>query len=300
MPELPEVETIRTSLIPDVLGEVVEAISLGVFTGVIGDMPPEMFSAATVGRRIIAVDRRGKYLALRLDDDSALLIHLRMTGQLLLKDRRDPAIRFEHLALHLGGGRDLRFADQRKFGRVLHCQSASIDHLDRRLGPEPLSRTFTAQRLATVLARRTGKIKNVLLDQTVVAGLGNIYVDEALFRARLHPLQPAQSLAMPEIRELHRAIRSVLRQGIAHRGTTFSSYRDALGEDGGNQRHLRVYGRGGRGEPCDRCATPLRRLVVGGRGTHICSRCQPMIRIDDDRCPDARSPQSSNRGPLKR
>ncbi len=276
MPELPEVETVRATLAPAVLGHVIKEVRVGSFTGVIGDMPPAMFSAATVGRTIVGIGRRGKYLVIRLSDDTAIIVHLRMTGQLLVQRATEPPVRFQHLALGLDGGPEIRFADQRKFGRVLHVPSDVVDRLDRRLGPEPLAATFTARRLALSLSRRAGKIKNVLLDQTVVAGLGNIYVDEALFRARLHPLRPAQSLSMPEVQALHRAIRSVLRQGLTHRGTTFSSYRDAYGEGGGNQRHLSVYGRGARREPCDICGAPLERLVVGGRGTHICPSCQTL------------------------
>ena len=276
MPELPEVEMVRRTLAPAVVGHVIEEVRVGSFTGVIGDMPPAMFSAATVGQTIAGIGRRGKYLVIHLSDDTAIIVHLRMTGQLLVHQAADPPARFQHLAVGLDGGAEIRFADQRKFGRVLHVSTELVDRLDRRLGPEPLAASFTARRLAASLSRRPGKIKNVLLDQTVVAGLGNIYVDEALFRARLHPLRSAQLLSMPEVQTLHRAIRSVLRQGLTHRGTTFSSYRDANGEGGGNQRHLSVYGRGGRGEPCDACGAPLERLVVGGRGTHICPNCQTL------------------------
>lgn len=281
MPELPEVETLRRTLAPELVDRSIEDVLLGSFTGVIGDVLPAQFRAGIIGQRITNLDRRGKYLIMKLSDDTAVVVHLRMTGQFLLRERADPAIRFEHLTLRLDNGRDLRFADQRKFGRVLHVRPDYATQLDQRLGPEPLAPTFTAEILTSRLASRPGKIKNVLLDQRLVAGLGNIYVDEALFRAGLHPLREARSLSVQEVARLHRAIRGVLRQALTNRGTTFSSYRDANGRQGGNQRYLSVYGRGAHGAPCDRCGGPLERLVVGGRGTHVCPVCQPVATGED-------------------
>jgi formamidopyrimidine-DNA glycosylase len=158
----------------------------------------------------------------------------------------------------------------------LHVLPADVEALDRRLGPEPLSPAFTAETLSAALARRPGKLKNVLLDQRLVAGLGNIYVDEALFRARLHPERSANTLTADEARRLHRAIRAVLRESLEHRGTTFSSFQDANGEAGAYGAALTVYGRGGRGR-CPRCGSPLAKIVVGGRGTHFCPACQPLV-----------------------
>jgi formamidopyrimidine-DNA glycosylase len=274
MPELPEVETVRRSLEPEVVGRTIQGVRLQAFPGVIGEHSPEAFAALVVGRGITAIRRRAKYLFLDLDDGAAVMVHLRMTGRLLLVDRAAPPVRFEHLALELDDGRDLRFADQRKFGRVLVVLPADADALHRRFGPEPLAPAFTAAVLRQRLATRTGRLKSVLLDQRLIAGLGNIYVDEALFQARLHPNRPANTLTEVESRRLHRAIRDVLRQGLANRGTTFSSFQDARGAEGENQAHLRVYGRGTRGQPCLRCGGPVQRIVVGGRGTHFCPRCQ--------------------------
>jgi len=242
-------------------------------------MGPEGVDAAgsrLVGRRIVGVRRRGKYLLFDLDDGAHLLVHLRMTGRLVVAGRDDPPLRFEHLALLLDDGRDLRFCDQRKFGRVLHLLPADARALDRRIGPEPLAPAFTAARLAAALRRRRGKLKAALLDQGLVAGLGNIYVDEALFRARLHPERRPDSLHPDEVARLHRAIRAVLREGIANRGTTFASFRDGYGAAGDNQANLRVYGRGRRGEPCPRCGRPLSVAVVAGRSSHFCGHCQPL------------------------
>jgi formamidopyrimidine-DNA glycosylase len=282
MPELPEVETVRRGLKPHLVGRSIAAVQVDDFAGVVGDEDPTVIAGRLVGRRIDALRRRGKYLIADLDDGSALLIHLRMTGSLVLTGHATPPLRFQRLAIQLDNGNDLRFSDQRKFGRVLHVRDNEVRALDRRLGPEPLDARFTANELAVRLRRRGGPIKSVLLDQSLVAGLGNIYVDEALFRAGLHPLRRATELSAPEVRRLHRAIRTVLREGLDNRGTSFSSFRDGLGQAGDNQNNLRVYGRGRTGGPCPRCGSPLVRLVVGGRGSHVCPRCQPESAITGD------------------
>ncbi|MFM9108164.1 MAG: bifunctional DNA-formamidopyrimidine glycosylase/DNA-(apurinic or apyrimidinic site) lyase [Chloroflexota bacterium] len=272
MPELPEVETVRRSLVGPLSGRRILALRVTDFPGVIGDEPVLQVAARLAGRVFTRARRRAKYLLLDLDDGSALMVHLRMTGHLEVVPSGAPALRFERLAIVLDDGHDLRFADQRKFGRVLALTAAEVRRLERRFGPEPLGPRFTAGWLETALARRPGKLKSVLLDQEVVAGLGNIYADEALFRSRLHPERPASGLSRKEIASLHRAIRAVLREGVDRRGTTFSSYRDAAGAEGENQFNLRVYGRGGR-ESCPRCGWPLQRSVVGGRGPSPGPRC---------------------------
>ena len=277
MPELPEVETVRRSLLDLVIGRRIVGVRAGSFPGVMGVEGVEATTRRIVGRGITGVRRRAKYLLLDLDDGTSLMVHLRMTGRLVAASRETPPLRFEHLAIELDDGRDLRFADQRKFGRVVHLLPTDVERLEGRLGPEPLARRFTAATLAAALEPRPGRLKSVLLDQRLVAGLGNIYVDEALFRARLHPERTANRLSEQEVRRLHRAIRAVLREGVTYRGTTFSSFQDASGEAGGNQRNLRVYGRGGR-EGCPRCGGGLERIVVGGRGTSFCPRCQ---RVDE-------------------
>ena len=274
MPELPEVETVRRTLAPLVVGRMIVGARFGVFAGVVGTLTPDEFTARITGQRIEAVGRRAKYLFLALENGAFLMVHLRMTGQLVVADRHDSVLRFEHLAIELTEGRDLRFADQRKFGRVLLATAAEVAALNHRLGPEPLAPAFSAGALGQLLTRRPGRLKSVLLDQRVVAGLGNIYVDEALFRARLHPERAANGLTPHEVRRLHHALQTSLRQGIANRGTTFSSFHDAAGDAGGNQHHLLVYGRGRAGLPCVRCHRPLVRSVVGGRGTSSCPRCQ--------------------------
>ncbi len=273
MPELPEVETVRASLEPLVVGRRVVAVRVVDFPGVVGDDGPDLFAAKTVGRVVVAARRRGKYLLLDLDDDTALMVHLRMTGQLVVRPADAPPLRFEHLVIALDDGHDIRFADQRKFGRVVHVDDDGSDHLRGRLGVEPLSSAFTVARLEALLARRPGKVKSVLLDQRLVAGLGNIYVDEALFRARLHPERAANSLDLDEIARLRRAVRAVLNEALARRGTSYQSFRDATGSEGQNQANLRVYGRHRDGR-CPRCGGEIVRIVVGGRGTHYCPHCQ--------------------------
>jgi formamidopyrimidine-DNA glycosylase len=275
MPELPEVETIRRTLEPLISGRRIAGLSIRDFPGVIGDLAPEMAGALISGRRVVEIERRGKYLIILLDDGTGIEIHLRMTGQVEVLPRGAPPQRFEHLAIHFLDGDDLRYSDQRKFGRVLIRVSDPVSYLRDKLGPEPLTRQFTASRLAAALAGRRLPIKSALLNQRIVAGIGNIYADEALFHARLHPLRPSGGLSSDEIVVLRNEIRRVLRAAIERRGTTFSSYRDATGREGENQERLAVYGRGRSGEPCSRCGHALSFLVIGGRTSHYCPSCQP-------------------------
>jgi formamidopyrimidine-DNA glycosylase len=276
MPELPEVETVRASLVDRVRGRRIVELRTGAFEGVLGPLGVDATRAGVLGRTILDVARRGKYLVVALDDGTGLLIHLRMTGRLQLEPGGRPPLRFEHLAILLDNGDELRYADQRKFGRVLHVTPETIASLDGKLGPEPLDEGFTSGWIADRMRRRTGRLKSVLLDQRVVAGLGNIYADEALFRAGLHPERKASSLGAEEVERLHAAIVDVLREGIDNRGTTFSSFADGHGASGTNQQYLHVYGRGRSGSPCTRCGQPLSVVVVGGRSSHHCGSCQPI------------------------
>jgi formamidopyrimidine-DNA glycosylase len=276
MPELPEVETVRRSLLPSLVGRTITGVEMRDFPGVIGQLEPETFAGLVSGRQITDIRRRGKYLLIDLDDESGLIVHLRMTGNLTVLPAGHEPVRFEHIALLLDDGRSLRFSDQRKFGRIEYRSPENRDPLKSKLGPEPLEREFTADYLGGKLKGRTASIKALILDQRIIAGVGNIYADEALFRSRIHPLTPGGELTREQISSVVRSIKAVLRSGIEHRGTTFSSYRDANGEAGGNQFQLRVYGRGRRGEPCPRCGRPLVTLVAGGRTSHVCPHCQPL------------------------
>jgi formamidopyrimidine-DNA glycosylase len=275
MPELPEVETIRRSLLAHVQGRTITRVKFGNFAGVISGTDPDTFAALITGRSVAGIRRRGKYLLVDLDDESGFIVHLRMTGNLSISRAADEPVRFEQVAMVLDNGYSMRFSDQRKFGRIEYRPADRFRPLENKLGPEPLESRFTAGYLAGRLRGRTAPIKALILDQRMIAGIGNIYADEALFRSRIHPLVPGGMLSESQIRSLVRSIRSILRDAIEHRGTTFSSYRDADGAMGSNQFRLSVYGKGRRGEPCLRCSSPLAAITVGGRTSHYCPRCQP-------------------------
>jgi len=275
MPELPEVETVRRILHPAVVGRTITGVTLGDFAGVLETTLEAVDPAALlVGRTIQGTARRGKYLFLHLDQELAIIIHLRMTGRLLIVPTAQSPVRFEHLAIHLDSGRDLRFGDQRKFGRVTIVRTEDIARLDARLGPEPSASNLNGTMFQARLARRPGPIKNALLDQSLIAGLGNIYVDEALYRCRIHPRQPANTLTANDTTRLIRAIRHVLNASLVNQGTTFSTFENPYGESGSNGRYLRAYGQTKSAGRCHRCGTPFARIVVAGRGTTYCPVCQ--------------------------
>jgi formamidopyrimidine-DNA glycosylase len=229
--------------------------------------------AALRDRRVVAIDRRGKYLLIELEEDGWLVIHRKMSGNLLLRQRGDPAEPHTHLEVEFDDGRLLRFVDPRKFGRVYLFRSSDQLHtfLNEHLGPDSLI-DLNEGVLAAMLHGRKGRIKSLLLDQAFLAGVGNLYADEALWEARLHPLRSADSLTTGDVRRLARAIKQVLTLGIERRGTSFSSYRDADGIPGENQSFLNVYGR--ESEPCSRCGRPISRILIGQRSSYFCPRCQ--------------------------
>ena len=269
MPELPEVETIRTELAPRLTGRALARVEI---LDPRLTRPIDLFEVAEEleGDRVVAVERRGKYLVLRLESGLALLVHLRMTGGFVF----EPASH-ERAILELDDGTRLAYRDVRRFGTWLVLEDVELDpYLAAKNGPEPLGPRFTADWLAARLAVRRAPVKAVLLDQRVVAGLGNIYADEALWRARVNPLRPAESLTQEEVRRLHRAIRDALRLGIRRRGSTLSTYARPDGSAGSMQEEFRAYGRDGL--PCPRCRTPIAKARVGGRGSWFCPRCQPL------------------------
>ena len=234
---------------------------------------PELVAAELRGERVEGVERRGKYLIVRFESGRVLLIHLRMTGSFRVAASGsladDPHRR---AVLRLDNGSDVAYRDVRRFGTWELLEPGDLaPYLARRLGPEPLGR-LSSQRLGDRLRGRRTSLKAALLDQRTVAGLGNIYVDEALWYARLAPLRRAESLDSDELKRLHRAIRRALRLGIERQGASLRDYAQPDGESGGMQHEFRVYGR--EGEPCDRCGTPVAKTRVAGRGTHYCPRCQ--------------------------
>ncbi len=295
MPELPEVETVARDLQRRVAGAVITDVDVRWDRTVRHPEPPERFVAELRGAAIQRVGRRAKSVLLHLADGRVMTVALRMTGALIVAPSGTPDDPYARVVFHLADGRQLRFRDVRKFGRIglwegggLRRRAAApgttrravresiepyrVGDVFARHGPEPLARSFTAGRFGARLRGRTGRLKSLLLDQSLLAGVGNIYADEALWRARLHPLRTADSLSETEVRRLHRAVRSVLRQGIANRGSSISDYVGADGEPGDNAEQLAVYRR--TGEPCLRCGREITRIVVGQRSTHFCSRCQ--------------------------
>lgn len=274
MPELPEVETVRRSLATALTGRRIAEVTRISWERTIAEPAPDLFRDLLRDRLIAGVDRRAKYLIIRLDRDEALVVHLRMTGRLTIEDDRAEPDAHTHVVLRLEGGGQLFFHDTRKFGRLWLLDAEGLAVLHQRLGPEPLDEALTVVEFRALLQRRTGRLKPLLLDQKVIAGLGNIYVDEALWLARLHPLRTVPSLQDQELDRLYHAIRSVLSSAVERRGTSFSDYRDGYGQPGDNQHFLQVYDRAG--QPCSRCGTLIERTVVAQRGTHLCPTCQPL------------------------
>jgi formamidopyrimidine-DNA glycosylase len=273
VPELPEVETTARGLRASIIGRRIEGAGAMDWPAMLPNAVPEEIDGVASGRTIESVERRGKYLLLGLSDDQWLAIHRKMSGNLVLHDQDVSPERHTHFSLTLDEGTRLDLVDPRKFGRVYLFRSSTelASFLESRLGPEPLEGLTTA-RFGQLLARRGGRLKSLLLDQRFLAGLGNLYADEILWVARLHPLRQGSTLTARERNRLFQAIREVLVDAIERRGTSFSSYVDADGEPGTNQLFLRVYGRAG--EPCFRCGGVIERMVLGQRGTWFCRRCQ--------------------------
>jgi formamidopyrimidine-DNA glycosylase len=281
VPELPEVETVRTSLEPVLLGRTFERVAID-DPRLTRPFDPQVVARELEGERVASVERRGKYLVVRFESGRVLLVHLRMTGSFRHVPAGAPADGpHTRAVVRLDDGSDVTYRDVRRFGTWLLVEPSELDtYLAARLGEEPLARGFGPAALAARLANRRAPLKAALLDQRTLAGLGNIYVDEALWRARLHPLRPANSLDPDDIRTLHRGIRAALRMGIARQGATLRDYAQPDGTRGSMQHEFKVYGR--EGEPCDRCGTPIAKTRAGGRGTWYCPTCQPALPSDGD------------------
>jgi formamidopyrimidine-DNA glycosylase len=290
VPELPEVETIRRQLAPEITGRRIDGARV-LDARWTRPVPPARIERALRGRRIESVERRGKYLLLWLDDGAALAMHLRMTGNLLLRDgdaaeRRlggerlyegSPDARYLRAVLQLEGGLELWFTDPRRFGQAILLRSEAIEpYFAERVGVEPLSTDLTAEALGQIALGRRAPLKSFLLDQSGVAGVGNIYADEALFHAALHPLSPAGSMRPEHWEDLRAGIVKALESGLGAGGASIDDYRDARGESGTMQDEFLVHTRAG--EPCRRCGETIRRIVVGGRSTYFCPGCQRRLR----------------------
>lgn len=275
MPELPEVETVRARLEPVLVGRRFDRVEI-LDPRVTRPAEPREVAAELEGEVVDAVDRRGKYLVVRFESGRVLLIHLRMTGTMRHESdgapEHDPHLR---VVVTLDDGSDVIYRDVRRFGTWLLLEPGEeTDYLARRLGEEPLTRAFTPASLAARFDGRRAPVKAALLDQRAAAGMGNIYADEALWRAQIHPLRPAGDLDAQELRRLHKAVREALRAGIARQGTTLRDYRTPDGAEGRMQTALRVYGR--EGEPCYRCGSLIGKTRAAGRGTWYCPSCQPV------------------------
>ncbi|HLZ96213.1 MAG TPA: bifunctional DNA-formamidopyrimidine glycosylase/DNA-(apurinic or apyrimidinic site) lyase [Candidatus Dormibacteraeota bacterium] len=295
MPELPEVETIAADLRPHLVGRTILRCELR-FPAIVRHPEPEQFVDLVAGLRIESVKRRGKYILIGLDQDRVLVVHLGMTGQLRIVDPTTPVAGHTHAIFDLdtseGGlppqgdapgkagsrrtplGKQLRYRDPRRFGRILLGTEADLllARVMPHLGPEPIDPDFSADALYAALRRRKAPLKAVLLDQKALAGVGNIYADESLYRARLRPDRVAQRISRASAARLRDALRESLELAIRNRGSSVDSYRDAWGERGGQQEVLQVYGRAG--EPCFTCGRPLASMRIAGRTTVFCRHCQ--------------------------
>jgi formamidopyrimidine-DNA glycosylase len=273
VPELPEVETVRTQLAPVLAGRTF--VSVGILDErLTRPVDPRVVEARLEGERVKSVDRRGKYVVVRFDSDLFLLVHLRMTGSFLIgRPGELPSDSHRRAVVRLDDGSEVAYRDVRRFGTWLVLEADEVSrYVAERLGEEPLSRRFTVDRLARRLAGRRAPVKAALLDQRAVAGIGNIYADEALWYARVSPLRPAGELDAEEVAAVRLGVRRALRVGIRRQGATLSDYRTPNGGRGSMQEEFKVYGR--EGEPCLRCGAPIAKTRVGGRGTSFCPVCQ--------------------------
>ena len=270
MPELPEVETIKNELLPHIAGRCVEEITL-LWDGIVKQPSAEEFCSRLTGQRLTGVARRGKYLIFTLSGGEAFIIHLRMTGALLLKPASAGPGKYTRAILHLDEGVQLHFNDMRKLGMMRLTKD--INSVVGKLGPEPLEDSFAPHTLLQRLNRRKAPIKALLLDQTLIAGIGNMYADEALFAAGIHPLRPGCSLTRNEAERLRQAIQNVLRAAIGNKGASVNTYLRPDGTTGTAHFQFQVAHRGG--QSCPICGTPIERIAVRNRGTYFCPQCQP-------------------------
>ncbi|HHV71757.1 MAG TPA: DNA-formamidopyrimidine glycosylase [Clostridia bacterium] len=273
MPELPEVETVRRSLQKRIIGMQIKKVK--VFNQYTVKYPKvDEFEKGLVGEEFSEIGRKGKYLLLKFLSGNILVVHLRMTGQFLFVDANQEEYKHTQVVFELPAGKELRFVDIRGFGTMHYFKPeefATFPGLNK-LGPDPFDREFDLDWWIKSLKIRKTKIKSLLLDQTFISGLGNIYVDESLYAAKINPNCPANLLTEKQATDLYWAIKDVLQEGIKHRGTTISDYLDAEGRKGEFQNYLKAYGQ--KGLPCSRCGTEISRIKLGGRSTYFCPRCQ--------------------------
>lgn len=272
MPELPEVETVRRTLLPQIKNKKIIGIEIP-YDKIVQNNPDE-FKKNVIGETFLDIDRTGKYLIFRLTNNKSIVSHLRMEGKYHVVPTDSPINKHEHLMYQFEDGTSLRYQDTRKFGRLELVETGTENVVTgiKNLGPEPNSAGFTLKYFTAALKKRKKNIKNAILDQTLVAGLGNIYVDEVLWMSEIHPLQPANTIPTKKIKKLYQAINEEIALAIENHGTTVKSYLDASGHAGNFQNFLHAYSRGG--EKCERCGTILEKIKVNGRGTVFCPHDQ--------------------------
>ncbi|MDI9412342.1 MAG: DNA-formamidopyrimidine glycosylase [Bacillota bacterium] len=274
MPELPEVETVRRSLLPVVLNKPIITVQVN-YERILQHISSADFKSALIGNEFSQIKRSGKYLIFSLKDNRELVIHLRMTGRLIYySDQSIPLAKHTSVIFGFETGDELRFEDVRKFATIDLVSKGNYEQVKGlfNLGIEPLSKEFSPEVLSDFVHKRSTKIKSVLLNQSLIAGLGNIYVDESLFMSGIHPERPANSLKKAEITRLHGAIQTVLKDAIDNQGTTLRDYRTGYGQEGSFQNRLQIYGR--KGEKCPTCGTNIEHKKVAGRTSHFCPICQ--------------------------
>lgn len=273
MPELPEVETIRRDLERELVGKTILDVTSS--APKVLQPSPKVVSAAIRGQKFEGFERKGKLLIVRLSGGVTLGIHLRLTGRLLIRKEGDPPDEWQRAVIKLSGGKELRFSDLRLFGYIKLFQGeGEVEETLSKIGPEPLSKELNAEKFYSIIQKTSRAIKIVLLDQKLISGVGNIYANEALFEAKIHPLTKANQLTKDQAAKLYEAIEKVLKEGLAARGATIADemYRDAYGRRGGYEEKVRIYQRVGK--PCPECGGKIKYLKVGQRGTFVCPRCQ--------------------------
>ena len=270
MPELPEVETVKNELTPHIVGHCVTGVTL-FWEGIVRQPSVEEFYSRLIGQEITGIARRGKYLIFSLSSGDLLIIHLKMSGSLLVSQDSSPPPKYTRAVINLDKGTNVFFRDPRKFGlmRLVKDDNSIVS----KLGPEPLEDSFTPQVLAQRLAKRKAPIKALLCDQNLVAGIGNMYADEALFAAKIHPLRSGESLTTDEVERLHHAIQQVLWSAIGNKGASIANYYRPNGKLGTAHSQFKVAHRGG--QTCPVCNTPIQRLPIRNRGSYFCPKCQP-------------------------
>lgn len=270
MPELPEVETIKIELAPHIIGRKLTGVTL-FWDGIVKTPSVEDFCSRLVGQKITGLVRRGKYLVIGLTSDDLLVIHLKMSGSLLISRDSSAPPKYTRAIIHLDKGTNIIFRDPRKFGAMWLVKDSS--HITSKLGPEPLEADFTPEVLAKRLHNRKAPIKALICDQSVIAGIGNMYADEALFAAGIHPLRTGESLSTDEIERLHHAIQQILRAAIGNKGASIVNYYRPSGKMG--TAHFEFKVAHCRGKTCPICGSPIQRIKVRNRGTYFCPKCQP-------------------------